>query len=110
MMSLKKWALSSLYNVAKNGDFDIVHGTSTAGLFDLNGEFIPAKEKRYGIIFYGRLYDYEVFSGWLLKSQFTANSGVSLLLIAWKKAIIVKNNLLFSLFGFILVLCERLNF
>lgn len=71
---LEKGALSSLYNAAKNGDFDIVHGTSTAGLFDLNGEFIPAKENRYGIIFYGRLYDHEVFSGWLLKSQFTANT------------------------------------
>ena len=67
-------ALSSLYKTAREGNFDIVHGTSTAGVFDKNGSFTPAEKNRCGTIFYGTLSGHDVFYGWLIKKQFTANT------------------------------------
>lgn len=54
--------------------FDIVHGTSTAGVFDGAGNFIPSKENRYGRIFYGPIEGHDVFRRWLLNGDFTANT------------------------------------
>lgn len=54
--------------------FDIVHGTSTAGVFDESGVFHPAEVNRYGTIFYGEIEGREVFRKWLLEGAFTANT------------------------------------
>ena len=53
---------------------DIVHGTSTAGTFDSDGNFTPAKENRYGAIHYGPLQGRDIFHTWLVKEEFTANT------------------------------------
>ncbi|MBQ6781009.1 MAG: glycosyltransferase family 2 protein [Treponema sp.] len=67
-------ALSALYAVAAESGADIVHGTSTAGVFDAEGHFTPIKENRYGKIFYGRIDGHDVFRRWLLNGDFTANT------------------------------------
>ena len=54
--------------------FDIVHGTSTAGTFDSEGNFTPSKQNRYGRIFYGTIQEHDVFRRWLLDGAFTANT------------------------------------
>ena len=71
---LEDGALSALYNVAVEKSYDIVHGTSVAGTFDDKGNFIPAKENKYGQIFYGTAQDHEVFRRWLINSDFTGNT------------------------------------
>lgn len=53
---------------------DIIHGTSTAGTFDSEGAFTPAKENRYGAIHYGLLEGHDIFHSWLVKQEFTANT------------------------------------
>ena len=72
-------ALSSLYSASRlpadsESFFDIVHGTSTAGTFDEQGNFTPAKENRYGKIFYGKIEGRDVFRKWLMDGKFTANT------------------------------------
>ena len=67
-------ALSALYSAAQESGFDIIHGTSTAGVFDEEGNFTPVKENRYGSIFYGELTGHQVFRTWLLDGRFTANT------------------------------------
>ncbi len=87
-------ALSSLWKASKYfihdtnlQYFDIVHGTSTAGIFDENNNFISAKENKYGKIFYGTLEGHEVFSHWILKGDFTANTwGKLIKRELWQKA------------------------
>lgn len=67
-------ALTALYEVACQSGADIVHGTSTAGTFDEQGNFTPTKENRYGKIFYGKIEGRDVFRRWLLNGDFTANT------------------------------------
>ena len=78
-------ALTALYNAAKIQDsnsgetdtsqlYDIIHGTSIAGTFDENGNFIPQEENRYGTIFYGTIHGREVFHRWIINGDFTANT------------------------------------
>ena len=67
-------ALSALYAAASAQNYDIVHGTSTAGTFDADGTFMPAKENRYGRILYEEVYGHDIFRRWLLNGEFTANT------------------------------------
>jgi hypothetical protein len=67
-------ALSALYKAALETGADLVHGTSTAGVFDQEGNFNPTKENRYGAIFYGRIEGHDVMRRWLLNGDFTANT------------------------------------
>ena len=71
---MEEGALKTLYEVATKNGMDIVHGTSTAGVFDEDGTFIPAKENRYGTIYYGQLEGKDVFHKWLVDGDFTANT------------------------------------
>ena len=72
---MESGALSVLWRaVIENVDIDIVHGKSTAGTFDEEGNFTPSKENRYGKIFYGKIEGREVFRRWLLGGEFTANT------------------------------------
>lgn len=71
---LEEGALTALYQTALSGDFEIVHGTSTAGFFAEDGSFHVAKENRYGKIFYGEITGRDVFHRWLVDSEFTANT------------------------------------
>ncbi len=73
---MEEGALTALYTAAteNNASFDIVHGTSTAGTFDKDGNFLPAKENRYGTIFYGEILGRDVFRTWLIEGKFTANT------------------------------------
>ena len=70
---LETGALSALYAESMSG-IEIVHGTSTAGVFDTDGSFIPAKENRYGKIFYGEINGHEIFCHWFMDGAFTANT------------------------------------
>ena len=54
--------------------YDIVHGTSTAGTFDEQNNFIPAGENRFGTIFYGTIFNHDIFRRWLINEDFTANT------------------------------------
>lgn len=69
---LEEGALKAFAEYGKS--YDIVHGTSTAGSFDENGVFIPAKQNRYGAIFYGTIEGRDIFHSWLVKQEFTANT------------------------------------
>ncbi len=71
---LESGALSALYAASREGAVDIVHGTSTAGYFDAEGNFVPTAENRYGKIFYGEIRGREVFNRWLVEGAFTANT------------------------------------
>ena len=84
---MEEGALSALYNAAKiqnsNVDqpdfqqfqfYDIVHGTSTAGTFDENGNFIQQEVNRYGTIVYGTIEGRNVFRQWIINGDFTANT------------------------------------
>ena len=42
---LEPGALSALYEASQNGKIDIVHGTSTAGTFDQDNNFLPSESK-----------------------------------------------------------------
>lgn len=66
-------ALSLLYSSVQKYGADITHGTSTAGVFDEQGNFTLCKENRYGKIHYG-IIDKDVLKSWLLDSSFTANT------------------------------------
>ncbi len=59
---------------AKLAGQDIIHGTSRAGYFDSDGNFTPAKQNRYGAIFYGLIEGHDIFHRWLVKQEFTANT------------------------------------
>ena len=90
--ALEEGALSALYAAARiqraDGDentsdpsetdgqeyFDIVHGSSTAGVFDEDGNFVPAGQNRYGKIFYGTVEGHNLFRRWLINGYFTANT------------------------------------
>ena len=67
-------ALSALYKAAIESGADLVHGTSTAGVFDQEGNFNPTKENRYGKIFYGTILGRDIFHRWLIGGEFTANT------------------------------------
>lgn len=71
---LEEGALSAMYKEALSGDYDIVHGSSTAGSFLDNGSFVPSPQNRYGKIFYGEITGRDVFHRWLVGSEFTANT------------------------------------
>ncbi len=71
---MESGALSALYAASREGAVDIVHGTSTAGYFDAEGNFVPTAENRYGKIFYGEIRGREVFNRWLVEGAFTANT------------------------------------
>ena len=88
-------ALSSLFkasgcnpqNIQENPGIDIVHGTSTAGVFDQQGNFTPSKNNRYGKIFYGKIEGHQVFHKWLIDNEFTANTwGKLIKRELWQKA------------------------
>ena len=84
---LEAGALSALYGAAANGGFDIVHGTSTAGIFAADGMFTPTKVNRYGTIHYGEIFGREVFRLWLMENKFTANTwGKLIKRELWQKA------------------------
>lgn len=71
---LEAGALSALYAAAQEHNADITHGTSTAGTFDENGVFVPAKSNRSGTIYYGTLAGRQIFRSWLMERRFTANT------------------------------------
>lgn len=71
---LEEGALSAMYKEALSGDYDIVHGSSTAGSFLDDGSFVPSSQNRYGKIFYGEITGRDVFHRWLVGSEFTANT------------------------------------
>ncbi len=71
---LEPGALSALYMASQKSGADITHGTSTAGVFDENENFIPTSENRYGKIFYGAIGGHDVFHRWLVNGDFTANT------------------------------------
>ena len=73
---LEEGALSALYRAAteSGGDFDIVQGCSTAGIFAPDGTFLPAKLNRFGTIFLGEISGRQVFRRWFLEGAFTANT------------------------------------
>ncbi len=71
---MESGALSALYAASREGAFDIVHGTSTSGYFDAEGNFVPTAENRYGKIFYGDIKGRDLFHRWLVEGAFTANT------------------------------------
>ena len=81
-------ALSVLYKTLIETNADIVHGTSTAGHFDENGNFIKSEKNRNGTIYYGEIYDHDIMTNWLVKQQFTS--------VLWGK--LVRRNLLVKAF------------
>ena len=76
---LESGALSALWSAVSlpgltGQSFDIIHGTSTAGSYGSNGAFVPAKENRFGAIYYGTLFGRDIFRRWLMDGAFTANT------------------------------------
>lgn len=67
-------ALAKELSTVAATECDIVHGTSTAGIFDSENKFTPAAENRYGAIHYGKLEGREIFTRWLLGKEFTGTS------------------------------------
>lgn len=67
-------ALKALYSAAKESGADIVHGTSTAGTYDSEDNFIPQEFNRNGKIFYGIVEGRQIFHTWLIDNSFTANT------------------------------------
>ncbi|WP_081773654.1 glycosyltransferase family 2 protein [Treponema sp. C6A8] len=77
-------ALKALFSA---GEYDIIHGTSTAGYYDKSGSFIPTPENRYGKIFYGEINGRKILMKWLLDGAFTANTWGKLIKHEiWQKA------------------------
>lgn len=77
--TLEEGALKAFYSTVQNGlasgaDYDIVHGTSTAGTFDEAGNFTPTKNNVHSLIYYGELKGRDIFRGWLLEHKCTANT------------------------------------
>ena len=71
---LEPGALSALYEASQKGTIDIVHGTSIAGSFDENNNFIPSQMNRYGKILYEQISGQDIFHRWLVNHEFTANT------------------------------------
>ena len=71
---MERGALSALYAATQNASIDIVHGTSVAGTFDDNGNFIQSNQNRYGKIFYGCIEGRDIFHRWLIDEDLTANT------------------------------------
>lgn len=71
---MEEGALKAFYIASKLADYDIIHGTSTSGVFNEEGAFIPTKENRYGSIIYNEIKGRDIFSRWLLKQDFTGTS------------------------------------
>ena len=71
---MESGALSALYAASEEGTLDIIHGTSTSGYFDAEGNFAPTAENRYGKIFYGEIKGRDIFRRWLMNGDFTANT------------------------------------
>ncbi len=63
-----------LHTGGSNEGLDIIHGTSTAGVFDEQGNFTPAQLNRYGRIYYGKLEGHDIFRKWIMESKITANT------------------------------------
>ena len=73
--ALEEGTLKAYSSVLQSGaDYDIIHGTSTAGMFDENGTFVPAQNNIHSSIFYGELKDRDIFRGWLFERKCTANT------------------------------------
>lgn len=60
--------------MAGGGEADIVHGTTTAGVFGEDGIFTPAEVNRYGQITYGSLNGHDIFHGWLMGNAMSGTS------------------------------------
>ena len=71
---MEEGALSAMYSVAESTGFDIIHGTSIAGTFDENNNFIPQEQNRYGVIYYGTIEGRNVFRNWIINNDLTANT------------------------------------
>ena len=73
---MESGALRALWSATQRDgqSFDIVHGTSAAGSYGADGAFVPAKENRFGAIFYGEIFGRDVFRRWLMEGAFTANT------------------------------------
>ena len=78
--ALEQGALAALYAAATSKGqafsdyYDIVHGFSTAGSFDENGNFIPANNNVHSTIHYGEVTGREIYRGWLLNKFCSANT------------------------------------
>ncbi|MCR4822340.1 MAG: glycosyltransferase family 2 protein [Treponema sp.] len=84
-------ALSTLYSASghseENSGLDIIHGTSTAGTFDENGNFTPSEANRYGKILYEKIEGKGILRKWIIDGAFTANTwGKLIKRELWKKA------------------------
>ena len=72
---LEEGALKALAAMALDGaGFDIIHGTSRAGSFDSENNFVPAEDNRYGAIYYGQIEGHAIFARWLMNKEYTANT------------------------------------
>ena len=71
---LEPGALSALYEASQNGKIDIVHGTSTAGTFDQDNNFLPSEKNRYGKIVYEQITGRDIFHRWLVGNEFAATT------------------------------------
>lgn len=71
---MEQGALSALYAAAIETGADIVHGTSIAGVFDSENNFIPLEHNRNGLIVYGTIEGRQIFRTWLIDQTFTANT------------------------------------
>jgi len=79
-------ALSVLYKAAQSSGADIVHGTSIAGYYDKDDNFIPWEHNRYGKILYDKIEGGGIFRHWMINEEFTANTWGKLI----KKELFVK--------------------
>ncbi len=66
-------ALSVMYVWAEKTGADIIHGSSTAGSFNENNDFIKSDENRFGAVFYGELNGRDIFRKWFIDLDFTGN-------------------------------------
>ncbi len=76
---LEKGALAAMYAATRSAEhgenfYDIVHGTSVAGTFADDGSFVPSAENRYGRIFYGSLFDHQIFNSHFIGKSFSSNT------------------------------------
>ena len=73
-------ALCTMHAAALESGADIVHGASTAGVFNKDGEFTPAGQNVYGNITYGILEGHDIFSSWIMEWKLTSNTWGKLIL------------------------------
>ena len=66
-------ALSVMYACAEKTGADIIHGSSTAGSFNENNDFIKSDENIFGAVFYGELNGRDIFRKWFIDIAFTGN-------------------------------------